>query len=109
MDRRVALARRLRDDLHSGIEDLLTRQDEPGLAATEERRKQLAEIGVDVIESLLQQLSRLTVDLADRGLERRHRFGQVLRLGIEILLAFRGLSELVERGKIDGAQIGNRL
>ena len=56
VDRRVALARRLRDDLHAGIEDFLAGEHEPRLTAAEERREELGEILVDRFERLLQEL-----------------------------------------------------
>src|SRR6188472_1290453 len=102
MDRRVALARRMRNDLHARIEYLLAGQDELGLTAAEQRRKELREILVDDVERLLQQLSRLAVDLADRRFECAHRLGQVVGLPVEIRLAFARLRKLVERSEVDG-------
>src|SRR5690242_20129712 len=96
VDRRIALARRMRDYLHARIENFLAGQQQLRLTAAEERRKELREIGVDDVERLLQQLARLAVDLPDRGLERRHRLGEIGRLPIEVALALGRLRKLVE-------------
>ena len=58
VDRRVALAGRLRDHLHARIEDLLAGQHELRLAAAEQHREKLREVLVDGVERLLQQLPR---------------------------------------------------
>src|SRR5690606_38121758 len=70
VDRRVALAGRLREHLDAGVEDLVAGKDQARLAAAEELGEQLAEVTVDRVVGLLQQLARLAIDLADRVLDR---------------------------------------
>src|SRR5215831_10355093 len=100
MDRRVALAGGLRDHLNAGVKNFLAGQHEARLSAAEERREELAEIDIDRVEGLLQEVARLAVDLTDRGLEGGHGLGQVQSLRIEILFALVRLLELVERREI---------
>src|SRR5207244_3249118 len=109
MDRRVAFARWLRDHLNAGIEDLFAREDQARLSAPEQRREQLREVRVDRLERLVQELTRFAIDLSDGAFQRRHRFGEILRLSVEIRFALAGLRELLERGEIHRTQIGNRL
>src|SRR5688500_7458981 len=65
MDAGVALARGLRHHLHAGVEDLLAGHGELRLAAAEQRREQLAEMVVDLLKGLAQQLARLAIDAPD--------------------------------------------
>jgi hypothetical protein len=108
VDRRVPLAGRLRHDLHARIEDLLAGQHELCLTAAEQHGKEACEILVDAVEGLLQELPRLAVDLPNGILERRHGFGQIRGLRIQVLLSLGRDPELVERGEIDGAEVGDR-
>ena len=104
----LRLPGRLRDDLHAGVEDLLAGQHELRLPAAEEHREEPGEVLVDRVERLLQELSGFAIDLANGVLERRHRFREIGRLGVQILLALPGDLELVERREIDGAEAGDR-
>src|SRR5258706_9815480 len=107
MDRTVFLARGLRDHLHATVEYFLAAQHEPGLAAAEQRRKQLAEMAVNLIERTLQPLARLAVDAANGVFECRQSLVQIERLGIEIVLALLRRFKLVERRQIDRPQRGD--
>src|SRR5207247_7947298 len=71
MNAGVALSRRLRHDLHAGIEDLLAGHDELRFAAAEKGREERAEVAVHALEGLAQELARLAVDPADRVFQRR--------------------------------------
>ena len=84
---RVLLARRLRHDLHAGVEDLLAGQHQPRLAAAEEHREQLPKWPLTVSKVSLQQLARLAVDAADRVLQRVDGLVEVGRLRVEEALA----------------------
>src|SRR5690606_15719722 len=74
------------------------------LAAAEQHGKELAEMAVDGIEGLLQQLAGLAVDLADRALEGVDGRQQVALLGVEKALALARGAELVERRQVDRPQ-----
>src|SRR5258706_14451197 len=104
MDRTVFLARRLRYPLPAAVEYFLAAQHEPGLAAAEQRRKQLAEMPVNLIKRTLQPLARLAVDTANGIFECRQCLVQIERLGIEIVLALLRRIKLVERRQIDRPQ-----
>ena len=71
VDGAVLLARRLRHHLHAGVEDLVAGHHQPRGAAAEQRREHAAEMFVDLVEGLRQQLARFEVDLVDRVFERR--------------------------------------
>ena len=61
MDRRIAFAGRLRDDLDTGVEDFLTSQHQFGVTTAEQRREQAAELLVDLVVGVPQlraQVSR---------------------------------------------------
>src|SRR5690606_1271410 len=109
VDAAVALSRRMRHDLHAGIEDLLARHDELRLAAAEEGGKERAEMAVHALEGLAQELARLAVDLADGVLERANRLLEVRRLRVEEALALLARAELFQRRKVHRAQLGDRL
>src|SRR5690606_4338440 len=109
VDRRVPLAGRLRHHLDARIEDLVAGQDQFRLATAEELREQLAEVAVDRVVGLLQQLAGLAIDAPDRVLERADRLVQVGRLPVQEALALAGLRELVERSQIHRAQRGDRV
>ncbi len=104
MDGRVLLARGLRHHLHAGVEDLLAGHDQARLAATEQRREQLAEMMVDLVEGALQQRAGFLVDLGDRVFQRVDGVVQVGRLRIEKGLALARRGQLVERGHVDRAE-----
>src|SRR5260221_11238347 len=109
MDAGVALARRLRNYLDAGIEDLRAGHQELGLAAAEQRREERAEMAVDAFEGLAQQLARLAVDAPDRVLERLRRLVQVCGLRIEIGFALAAGAQLLDRRQVDGAKLADRL
>src|SRR5450759_380483 len=104
MDRAVLLARRLRDDLHAGVEYLLAGQHQLGLAAPKQRREQLTKVAVNLLERVQQPLAGLAVNAADCVLERGERLIQVLRLRIEIILALLRRFQFLERREVDGAK-----
>ena len=58
-------------------------------------------MAVDLVERVLQPLARLAVDAADCVLERGERLIQVLRLGVEIVLALLRRFEFLERREVD--------
>src|SRR5690606_39038367 len=70
VDRAVALARRLRHHLDAGIEDFVAGQYEARFPAAEELREQHAEMTIDGVVGVLQQLAGLAVDTSDGVLER---------------------------------------
>src|SRR6185503_7945389 len=105
---RVPLARRVRHDLHPGVEDLLAGHAELGLAAAEQRREQRRQVAVDGVESLAQQLAAFAVDLADRLLHGAYRLFQVGGLRVEEGLALLAGAELLERGQVDRAELVDR-
>src|SRR6202022_2961049 len=109
VDRCVALAGGLCLHLHARIENFLSGKEQARVSATEQGGKELAEIDVDGIESQLQKLARLAVDLPDRAFEGGQSLGEILRLRIEIGFAFRRLLELIQRGEVDRAQHRDRL
>src|ERR1700722_16002961 len=82
------------------------------MAAAEEPRKLLFEAGIDALEGLLETRARFLVNAAHRLLERRQRLGEISELPVEVLLFFRLILQLVDRGKIDLPElfdIGTRL
>ncbi len=109
VDRRVLLARRLRDDLHAGIEDFLAGHHQLGPAATEQFREKLPEMAVDRVEGRLQQFARFAVDAADRAFQRFHRLGQVGRLLVEVALALGRRFQFLQRRQVDRAELGDRV
>jgi hypothetical protein len=104
VDRRVLLAGRLRHHLHAGVEDLVARHHQLRVAAAEQAREHAAELLVDQVEGLHQQVARLEVDLVDRAFERGDRLVQVGVLRVEEGLALARGAELVERREVDGAE-----
>ena len=104
MDRRIALARRLRHDLDAGIEDLVAGKDQLGLAAAEQLGEERAELAVDRVVGFLQLLARLAVDAADRVFQRVDRGGKVGRLFVEEALAFACAAQLFQRREVHRAE-----
>src|SRR5688572_18821606 len=108
MDARVPFARRVGHHLHAGVEDLLAGHDELRFAAPEERGEERPEMAVDALEGLAQELARLPVDAPDGVFESRHRLLEVGGLGVEEALALLARGELLERGEVHRAQLGDR-
>src|SRR5688500_15772096 len=109
VDAGVALAGRLGHDLHPGVEDLLAGHQQLRLAAAEQGRKERAEMPVDAVEGLAQQLARLAVDAPDGVLQGVHRFLEVRGLGIQEALALAAGAELFERREVHRPELGDRL
>jgi len=52
VDGLVFLARRLRHDLHAGVQDFLAGHHQPGIAAAEQLGKHAAKVAVDGVKSV---------------------------------------------------------
>ncbi len=104
VDGLVLLAGRLGHHLHAGVQDLLSRHHQPGVAAAEQLGEHAAEVFVDGLESGAQQLTGLVVDLLDRVFERGDGLVQVGRLRVEEGLALARGRQFVQRRQVDRAQ-----
>jgi hypothetical protein len=87
VDGAVLLARRLRHHLHAGVQDLVARHHQLGVAAAEQAGEHAAEVLVDLVEGLAQQVAGLEVDLVDRVFQRLDGLVQVGVLRVEEGLA----------------------
>ena len=105
----VFLARWLCHHLHTRIQNLFARHHQLGITTAKQDREQFAEMMVNLVEGVLQQVTCFLVDLADRVLQRRDRFDQVSILRIKEILALRSLRQFIQRCKVDRTQGRNHV
>ncbi len=109
MNRRVLLARWLRHYLYAGVENFFTGHRQLRIAATEQDREQFAEMPINLVKGILQQVTCLYVDLVDRILQGIDGFGQICVLRIEEILALRCLRQFIQCGQVHRAECNNRI
>src|SRR5262249_3081321 len=101
-DMAEALARRLRDHVDAGLEDVVSLfEDEVGAPAAEEDLEDLDVVDTDRLERLDETLSRAAVDSFDRLPQRGHRVFEILLLRAQRGVALFERLELVDRHEID--------
>jgi len=104
LDGLVFLARRLRHDLHPGVEDFLARDDQARVPAAKQLAKQIGQVPVDILERVREQRARLRVDAADGLFQRLHGFREVLHLRGQKVFALARQLQLLQRGEVDGPE-----
>src|SRR5262249_44887136 len=105
VNRAVLLAGRLRDDLYSCVEDLVTGQHQARSSPCEQRREHLAKMPVDLIEGSLQALPSFATDRPGRIRRGRDRLVQIPRLSTEVFFALARRPQLLERSQVDRAEL----
>ena len=99
----VFLARRLRHDLHTGIQNLFACHHQLGVAAAKQLGEHLAKVLVHGSKGAGQQVARFCINLFDGIFKRCHGLVQVSRLRIQKLLALTRSAQLFECRQVDCA------